>query len=263
MPSDPIAVEADPTRLAQVIGNLLNNSAKYTPPGGTIMLSVATRWPDVELTVADTGIGIPPDMLDRVFDMFTQVDTSLDRSTAGLGVGLSLAKRLVELHGGTIRAQSEGAGKGSRFTIRLPLLPKAEPATQGPASDNRPTQDISRHRILLADDNVDYASSLAFILRSMGHDVAVTHDGEEALAAARTFRPEVAFLDIGLPKLHGYALARELRHDAGTQAATLVAVTGWGQERDRRDAKAAGFDEHLVKPVSVEQILDVLAKLQP
>jgi signal transduction histidine kinase len=265
LPEDPIVVDADATRLAQLIGNLLNNAAKYTPPGGRIRLDVAVRAPDVAIEVSDTGIGIPPDMVERVFDMFTQVDTSLDRSTAGLGVGLSLARRLTELHGGTIRARSDGAGKGSRFTVRLPLAGEAPLPPDAPAaatsSSPTPPKGAARHRILLADDNVDFASSLAFILRGMGHEVVVTHDGAEALAAAREFRPDVAFLDIGLPKLHGYALARELRSDSATRAARLVAITGWGQDRDRREAKDAGFDLHFVKPVSVEQIVGVLTAM--
>jgi signal transduction histidine kinase/ActR/RegA family two-component response regulator len=270
VPREPVVVDADPTRLAQLIGNLLNNAAKYTPPGGTITLSVAEDELGIEVAIVDTGIGIPAHMIERVFDMFTQVDTSLDRSTAGLGVGLSLARRLAELHGGTISAASEGAGRGSRFVVRLPRVEaSAQPRPPGdaagvgastPAASSGATVTGARRRILLADDNVDFATSLAFILRGLGHEVVVTHDGVEALAAAREFRPEVAFLDIGLPRLHGYALARELRADAQTKRARLVAITGWGQERDRREAKDAGFDHHFVKPVSVEQILELLAE---
>ena len=255
----PIAVDADPTRLAQVIGNLLNNAAKYTPVGGEIALAFGTVDSQVEIRVTDNGIGIPADMTDRVFEMFTQVDTSLDRSTAGLGVGLSLARRLTELHGGTIAASSPGPGQGSTFTIRLPVAAgdaaeEAVPAPGAPAP-------AKQQRILLADDNVDFASSLAFILRSLGHEVVVTHDGAQALSAAREFHPAVAFLDIGLPKLHGYALARELRSHAATRSATLVAITGWGQDRDRQQAREAGFDHHFVKPVSVDQLLAILAKI--
>ena len=258
IPAQSVPIDADPTRLAQVLGNLLNNAAKYTPNGGRVALSARVNDHVVELSVADNGAGIPADMINRVFEMFTQVDTSLDRTTAGLGVGLTLARRLTELHGGTIEASSPGPGQGSTFTIRLPLAAgdvaskaEAKPASGAP---------VKHQRVLLADDNVDYAASLAMILRSLGHEVVVTHDGAQALAAAREFRPSVAFLDIGLPKLHGYALARELRSHPSTRDAVLVAITGWGQERDRQQAREAGFDHHFVKPVGVDQLLDVLAK---
>ena len=263
MPDEPVIVDGDATRICQLVGNLLNNAAKYTPPKGTIAIDVVLRPPVAEIAVTDTGIGIPPEMKQRVFEMFTQVDTSLDRATAGLGVGLSLAKRLTELHGGTIRAESEGAGRGSRFVVRLPLAEaKPESAAQSVAAAPAAKGDGARHRILLADDNVDFAASLAMILRGLGHEVVVTHDGVEALAAARRFHPEIAFLDIGLPKLHGYALARELRHDVATRAALLVAITGWGQERDRRQAREAGFNHHFVKPVNVDQLVALLASVE-
>jgi signal transduction histidine kinase/ActR/RegA family two-component response regulator len=258
IPHQRIWLDADSTRLAQVLSNLLNNAAKYTSPGGSIRLRVTPSATEVEIALTDSGVGIPAAMIDRVFDMFAQVDTGLDRSTAGLGVGLTLAKRLTELHGGTIRATSEGAGKGSTFTIRLPVdSPGAGEAVE--RIEGAPTRSVSPHRILLADDNVDFAASLAFILRGMGHDVLVAHDGSAALAAAKEFRPDVAFLDIGLPKLHGYALARLLREHPGTRSALLVAITGWGQDRDRQQAKDAGFDRHFVKPVAVEQILEAIA----
>jgi two-component system, sensor histidine kinase len=267
MPAAAIDVHADATRLAQVIGNLLNNAAKYTPDGGSIRLTVREVGRDIEIVVADTGIGIPASMIDRVFDMFTQVDTSLDRSTAGLGVGLSLAKRLVELHEGTVHAESEGRGRGSRFVVRLPRFAANAPERAPPAPRSErvesPSSAQQARRVLLADDNVDFASSLAFILRGLGHEVRMTHDGAEALAAARDFRPDIAFLDIGLPKLHGYALARELRADPATRGARLVAITGWGQDRDRREARDAGFDDHFVKPVSVDQIIALLAEMPP
>jgi signal transduction histidine kinase len=257
MAEEPLWLEADTTRLAQVLANLLNNAAKYSDAGKPILLRVEPSPTEIAITIVDEGIGIPPDMIDRVFEMFTQVDTSLDRSTAGLGVGLSLARRLVELHGGSIHAASAGPGRGSAFTVRLPRVeaPRPEAAeAKGPAAG-----DGRARRILLADDNVDFASSLAIMLRGLGHEVVVAHDGAHALETAKTFRPDVAFLDIGLPKLHGYALARKLREDPQTREAFLVAVTGWGQERDRELAREAGFDRHFVKPVGVEQIVDVLA----
>ena len=261
MPTEPVWIVADPTRLAQVLANLLNNAAKYSDPGKPIALRASTTPESVAIAVTDEGIGIPTGMIDRVFEMFTQVDTSLDRSTAGLGVGLSLARRLVELHGGTILAASDGVGRGSTFTMRLPRAPaEAAPVAPAPVADalrvaGRP------HRILLADDNVDFAASLAVMLRGLGHEVVIAHDGAHALDTARTFRPDVAFLDIGLPKVHGYALARKLREDPQTRDAFLVAVTGWGQERDRELARDAGFDRHFVKPVGVEQIIEVLGTI--
>ena len=258
VPPQTVPLDADATRLAQVLGNLLNNAAKYTPQGGRVALSARVVDRVVEISVEDNGTGIPAEMIDRVFEMFTQVDTSLDRATAGLGVGLTLARRLTELHGGTIEAKSAGLGQGSTFTIRLPL---AEGEVKSRGEDTTAPSAAAKHqRILLADDNVDYATSLALILRSLGHEVVVTHDGAQALAAAREFRPSVAFLDIGLPKLHGYALARELRNHASTRSAVLVAITGWGQDRDRQQAKDAGFDYHFVKPVGVDQLLGILAK---
>ncbi|HEX4885383.1 MAG TPA: ATP-binding protein [Casimicrobiaceae bacterium] len=258
MPEEPIWLEADTTRLAQVLANLLNNAAKYSDAGKPILLRVEAGPDAATISVIDEGIGIPADMIDRVFEMFTQVDTSLDRSTAGLGVGLSLARRLVELHGGSIRAASDGPGRGSTFTLQLP---RVEALPQMHAVDaGQPAAPATRtRRILLADDNVDFASSLAIMLRGLGHEVVVAHDGAHALETAKAFRPDVAFLDIGLPKLHGYALARKLREDPQTRDAFLVAVTGWGQERDRELARDAGFDRHFVKPVGVEQIVEVLS----
>ena len=260
MPAEALWIDADATRLAQVIANLLNNAEKYSEPGRPIALRVTAEEHEVAIAVADEGIGISPAMLDRVFEMFTQVDTALDRATAGLGVGLSLSRRLIELHGGRIEAASAGPGRGSTFTVRLPR--REAPAASVEREDEHERNDgIRAHRILLADDNVDFAASLAVMLRGLGHEVAVAHDGAHALATARTFRPEVAFLDIGLPRLHGYALARELRADPKTRETVLVAVTGWGQERDRQLAREAGFDRHFVKPVEIDQIVGVLAAI--
>jgi CheY-like chemotaxis protein len=260
MPADVLWIDADATRLAQVIANLLNNAAKYSDPGRPIALRVIADEHEVAIAVTDEGIGISPAMLDRVFEMFTQVDTALDRSTAGLGVGLSLSRRLIELHDGRIEAASGGAGQGSTFTVRLPRR-EAPPAPAAHEDDREPDDGLRTRRILLADDNIDFAASLAVMLRGLGHEVVVAHDGAHALATARAFRPEVAFLDIGLPRLHGYALARELRADPATREVVLVAVTGWGQERDRQLARDAGFDRHFVKPVDLDQIVGVLAAI--
>jgi two-component system, sensor histidine kinase len=257
LPAQPVWINADPTRLAQVFSNLLNNAAKYTDQGGRIAFHAELDGAGVIVRVEDNGIGIPAEMLRTVFDMFTQVDNSLERSQAGLGVGLTLARRLVELHGGTLEAHSDGRGQGSCFVIRLPL------ATDG-ARDGGQLPDIAEeslqicHRILLADDNVDFALTLATLLRGLGHEVLVTHDGEQALQAADGFRPDFAFLDIGLPKCNGYELARGLRESAVTARSILVAVTGWGQEKDRQLAAQAGFDHHLVKPVQLAQIQEIL-----
>jgi CheY-like chemotaxis protein len=256
LPSQPICVEGDRTRLGQVFANLLHNAAKYTEPGGYITLSLAREGEEAVVRVRDNGIGLAPESLAAIFDMFVQVDRTLERAQAGLGVGLTLSRQLVTLHGGTLAAKSEGVGKGSEFTVRLRLagatLPEVDPATpRARATQSR--------RILLADDNTDFANSLAAVLSSRGHDVRVAHDGAEALATAARFTPDFAFLDIGMPKVHGYEVARRLRELPATAECVLVAVTGWGQEDDRKRAREAGFDRHLVKPVDpadIDTILD-------
>jgi signal transduction histidine kinase/ActR/RegA family two-component response regulator len=258
LPEAPVWLEADATRLSQVFSNLLNNAAKYTNSGGAIRLDATVVGNSVAVRVIDNGIGLSPAMLSRVFDMFTQVDYSLERSNAGLGVGLTLARRLVELHDGKLEAYSDGPDHGSTFTATLPL------AASGPPQDsNQAEPEIvpdRRFRILLADDNVDFSSSLATLLRSLGHELLVAEDGLRALEAAPSFQPDFAFLDIGLPGLNGYALARALRANPATSATVMVAVTGWGQERDRQLAQDAGFDHHLVKPVEPAKIREVLAR---
>ncbi|MDB5757866.1 MAG: hypothetical protein JWM30_1155 [Burkholderia sp.] len=258
LPDDPVWLEADATRLSQVFSNLLNNAAKYTNSGGAIRLDARVTGKSVAVQVIDNGIGLTQAMLDRVFDMFTQVDYSLERSNAGLGVGLTLARRLVELHEGKLEAFSDGPDKGSTFVATLPLAASAAPQ---PAKHSEPEAVADRRfRILLADDNVDFSSSLATLLRSLGHELLVAEDGLRALEAAPAFQPDFAFLDIGLPGLNGYALARALRANPATSETVLVAVTGWGQERDRQLAQEAGFDHHLVKPVEPAKIREVLAR---
>ena len=258
LPEAPVWLEADATRLSQVFSNLLNNAAKYTNSGGAIRLDATVVGNSVAVRVIDNGIGLSPAMLSRVFDMFTQVDYSLERSNAGLGVGLTLARRLVELHDGKLEAYSDGPDHGSTFTATLPL------AASGPPQDSHQAEPEvvpdRRFRILLADDNVDFSSSLATLLRSLGHELLVAEDGLRALEAAPSFQPDFAFLDIGLPGLNGYALARALRANPATRATVMVAVTGWGQERDRQLAQDAGFDHHLVKPVEPAKIREVLAR---
>ena len=258
LPDAPVWLEADATRLSQVFSNLLNNAAKYTNAGGAIRLDAAVEAGSVVVKVADNGIGLSPAMLTRVFDMFTQVDYSLERSNAGLGVGLTLARRLVELHAGKLEAFSDGPDQGSTFVVTLPLATAAVPQENAIAEPDAIAG--QRFRILLADDNVDFSSSLATLLRGLGHELLVAEDGLRALEAAPAFQPDFAFLDIGLPGLNGYALARALRANAATSGTVMVAVTGWGQERDRQLAHEAGFDHHLVKPVEPANIRQVLAK---
>jgi two-component system CheB/CheR fusion protein len=251
---DPVWLDADPARLAQVLSNLLNNAAKYTEPGGRIWLTAARpAADDVLVRVRDTGIGIAPDMLPKVFELFAQADRSRDMSQGGLGVGLHLARRLVELHGGSVEAHSDGPGTGSEFVVRLPVLKTADRrspgADGGGAIGHRPPTTGSRKRVLVADDNTDAADSLAQLLRERGHEVAVAYDGLAALHRAEAFRPDVAVLDLGMPGLTGHEVARRLRQRTDLGRVRLVALTGWGQEEDRRTSLAAGFDLHLVKPL--------------
>jgi len=259
LPAEPVAVDGDRTRLAQVVSNLLNNAAKYTPPGGLVELSLARNDSQAILRVRDNGIGLTEESISRIFDMFVQVDRSLERSQAGLGVGLTLARRLVELHDGSIDVASAGIGHGSEFTVRMPLtLARAEAAAAGGAAASTPS---ARRRVLLADDNVDFLTSMGELLSARGHDVRIAHDGVEALQAADEFAPDVAFVDIGMPKVHGYEVARQLRQRNATRRCVLVAVTGWGQENDRRRSREAGFDRHLVKPVNPDDIEAIVAAL--
>jgi two-component system, sensor histidine kinase len=255
LPDRPVFLHGDATRLAQILSNLLNNAAKYTDRGGRVTLSARVEDKTLVVDVADTGIGLAPEMLDQVFEMFVQVDSTLERTNAGLGVGLSLARRLVELHGGTIAASSDGVGHGSRFTVRLPIVVDPEPPTKP-----TPAAFISAEtwRILLADDNVDFVNSIGALLSAMGHSVVITHTGPDALTAAARFCPDYAFLDIGLPQMSGYDLARGIRKLPCGPMTVMIAVTGWGQEKDRQLAFEAGFDHHLVKPVRFEQIEEIL-----
>ena len=255
LPDRPVFLHGDATRLAQILSNLLNNAAKYTNRGGRVLLRGAVEDKTLILEVADTGIGIAPDMLDSVFEMFVQVDSTLERSNAGLGVGLSLARKLVELNGGTITATSEGLGQGSRFIVRLPIVVEPEPPTKPTPAAFISTES---YRILLADDNVDFVNSIGALLTAMGHSVVITHNGPDALAAATRFCPDYAFLDIGLPHMSGYDLARGIRKLPTGAMTVLIAVTGWGQEKDRQLAFEAGFDHHMVKPVRFEQIEEIL-----
>lgn len=249
-------IDADLTRVAQVVGNLLNNSAKYTPDGGKIRLSVRRANDDVEISVTDNGLGIPLERLDDVFEMFNQVNRVLDRSQGGLGIGLALVRRLVELHGGSVEASSEGPNKGSTFTVRLPLA--SGPTT--PASI-LPDAPVPAHtRVLVVDDNHDAAEMLSVMLETVGYETTTAHDGASALEVARAVVPDVIVLDIGLPDVSGYEIAGELRRDQRFSGTSLVALTGWGSPDDRRKAFAAGFDMHLTKPVAAEDLKAALTR---
>ncbi len=262
IPGDRIAIDGDLTRLAQVFGNLLNNAAKYTEPGGRIELAVIQHGGEVEVAIRDNGIGIPPDMQARVFDVFTQVDRSLEKAQGGLGIGLSIAKRLVEMHGGTIRVRSDGHGKGSEFVVRLPGKDRArERALDVPQP--RAVAEGPRHRILVADDNPDTAETLSLMLGVMGHDIRVAHSARESIDAAAQFLPRIIFLDIGMPRMNGYEACQRIRAQPGGRDAYIVALTGWGQEEDRARAKAAGFDRHLVKPVEPLALEGLIRGLPP
>jgi len=249
LPPDPIHLQGDPTRLAQVIGNLLTNACKYSETGGKICLTVERQIGEVKIVIQDKGIGIPTEMLDNVFNMFTQIDKSLERSNGGLGIGLSLVKRLVELHGGTVTAYSEGLGHGSDFTVRLPIeiqQPRIDSLVQKPVAV---TSKPASRRILIVDDNRDSATTLALLMKVGGNDTKTAFDGMEAIATAETFQPDVILLDIGLPKLNGHDTCRAIRQKPWGKDILIIALTGWGQEEDRRKTFEAGFDNHLVKPV--------------
>ncbi|BDT57697.1 hypothetical protein MasN3_11910 [Massilia varians] len=258
LPPHPVTVDADPTRINQVVVNLLTNAAKYTPDGGRIALSLAVDEGMALLAVRDNGIGLPRHALATVFDMFSQLEPALQRSRGGLGIGLSLVRGIVELHGGTIGAESEGEGRGSCFTVRLPLAPVArlpEAAAAAPAP--------VAARILVVDDNADAAEMLLMALETFGCEVRAAHSAGAALAMAQEFAPEVALLDIGLPDLNGYELARRLRATTAGRHMRLIAATGWGQEKDRQRAFDAGFDHHLTKPIDFERLRSVLGSGGP
>ncbi len=257
LPPEPIYLDADPTRLAQVFANLLNNAAKYSERGGRIWLTAERRGGEVTVSVRDTGIGIAAEHLPRIFEMFSQIEPALERSQGGLGIGLALVRGLVELHGGTIEAHSAGSGKGSEFFVRLPAIEAHAELTQEPPEADQEIRTVRPMRILVVDDNRDAADSLAVMLRMTGHKTETAYDGLEAVQAAATFRPQVVLLDIGLPKMSGYEAARHIRAQPCGKDMALIALTGWGQEEDKRRAFEAGFDHHLTKPVAA----DVLEKL--
>jgi PAS domain S-box-containing protein len=255
LPPQPVYVHGDLTRLAQVAANLLSNASKYTPPNGSISLTLSMNNGAAEMRVRDSGIGIREEQMSRIFDMFAQASSSLERSQGGLGVGLALTRMLVELHGGTVTVESKGPGRGSEFIVRIPAVD----APAEPKSDiTVPHEEyLPRFKVLVADDNVDSAVTLGEAIEAMGHEVRIAHDGVATVEAARAFTPQVAFLDIGMPRMNGYEAARKLREHFGEDI-TLVAVTGWGQESDRKRAREASFDHHLTKPVDLAAIENLL-----
>ena len=255
IPVEPIYLDADLTRLAQVLANLLNNAAKFTERGGCVKLSAKRQGETAVIRVSDTGVGIPREMLPRVFDMFTQVERSIDRTRDGLGIGLTLVKRLVEQHGGTVEAHSEGPGYGSEFIIKLPVISSLPSISSiEPSIDVNGTNNHPGRRIVLADDNLDAAASLGMLLELLGHDVKTANDGFEALNAVESSRPELVLLDIGMPRMSGYEVAQRIREQSWGQEMVLIALTGWGQEEDKRRSFEAGFDHHLTKPVDPAEL---------
>ena len=262
LPEQPPVVDGDCMRLTQAIANVLGNAAKYTDAGGSIVLQVCARARDVEIRVRDTGIGIPAEVLPKIFDLFTQLDQRMERPQSGLGIGLALVRRLVEMHGGSVSAHSEGAGRGSEFVICLPLMtPAVLPAVGDQLTAECQAARPQHRRILVADDNLDALESLAALLALNGHEVHRAQDGAAALQAAMRHRPEVIFLDIGMPQMDGYEVARRIRAHEWGKEILLIAVTGWGQESDRQRSFAAGFDFHLVKPVDLEKLDQLLSKV--
>ena len=260
-PPEPVLVEGDPVRLEQAVANLLANAAKYTPPGGTIVVTTERDGADVVVRVRDNGIGIAPDVLPRIFDLFMQGDRSLDRSQGGLGIGLTLVRRIVEMHGGAIDAFSPGPGRGAEFVLRLPALPVQQEVAGKPLGESRDRRHVAHPaRVLIVEDHPDAAESLVMILELIGHHVRVVHDGVAGLEAARANPPDLMLIDIGLPGMNGYEVAQAIRRDPSLKHLVLVALTGYGQPEDKMQAMAAGFDYHLAKPVDIDALGDLVAR---
>ena len=260
LPSEPLTVQGDVHRLTQLLANLLNNAARYTPQAGTISVRARREHGWSVVQVRDTGRGIEPDMLKRIFHMFVQGRTPLERLGGGLGVGLALARRIAEAHGGSLEARSEGENKGAEFTLRIPLADRARPSAPAPAPEaaEGSAKPMLAKRVLVVDDNIDAATTLQLLLKSLGHETCVAYDGQHALRMAAEFRPDTVLLDIGMPGLDGYEVARRLRALKRERPLRIVAITGWGQEADRIRSREAGFDVHLVKPVDPSLLTSVL-----
>ncbi|HEX6962659.1 MAG TPA: PAS domain S-box protein [Lacipirellula sp.] len=259
LPQEPVLLNADLTRLAQVVSNLLTNAAKYTNRGGRIILKATSSAGEVVLSVKDNGIGVAAEHLPQLFEMFSQVTSALERSEGGLGIGLALVRGLVEMHGGSVEARSDGLGRGSEFIVRLPVMTE-QPAASRPSKSHTPTAapgDVAGCRVLVVDDNVDSALTLSALLKRYGHQTQIAHDGTAALDKAGDFLPEVVLLDIGMPRMNGYEVARRIREQPWGGDMTLVAVTGWGQDEDKRQAELAGFDHHLTKPLDFAALREI------
>jgi CheY-like chemotaxis protein len=259
LPPEPIHLDADLTRLAQVFSNLLNNASRYMEPHGHIWLTAERQGNEVVVSVRDIGIGIAAEQLPRIFEIFSQVDRSLERSQGGLGIGLTLVKQLVEMHDGTVEAKSDGLGRGAEFRVRLPVESVAS-STGDSGKPEEPAALESALRILIVDDNRDSAESLAMMLHMLGHEIRVAHDGKQGADAAEDFRPAVVLLDIGLPSMNGYEVCRHIRSQPWGSEMIVVALTGWGQEEDRRKSSEAGFDHHIVKPINPRELMTILAE---
>jgi CheY-like chemotaxis protein len=260
LPPAPVFLEADLVRLTQVFNNLLTNACKYTRPGGRIEVTVERQGSDVVVRVADNGIGIPPSLLERVFEKWVQVDRSVERVHAGLGIGLAVARQLVELHGGSITAYSEGLGRGTEFIVRLPILTR-QPLVLDPPPAPAPPIHGSTPRMLLVDDNRDSVESLALLLTLTGYEVKTAYDGCEAFEQAAAHRPEVILLDIGLPGMSGYEVCRTIRAEPWGKDMVVIALTGWGRDDDRRRTADAGFSGHLIKPVDYASLMKLLSRV--
>jgi CheY-like chemotaxis protein len=261
LPEEPVTLVADPVRLAQILANLLNNAAKYTEDGGRISLSARHEGNHAVISVRDTGVGIPVDVLPRVFDLFAQADRTYHRAQGGLGIGLTLVRTLVELHGGSVSAKSEGIGRGSEFTVRLPLGVELASRRDGALEETESV--FAAHRFLVVDDSRDAADSLALLLESLGADVHTAMDGPAALDELDSYRPSVMLLDIGMPGMDGLEVARRARQRPDSRDLTVIALSGWGQDEDRRRSREAGVDYHMVKPVDLDELGRLLTALAP
>ena len=259
LPEELLSVEGDPTRLVQIVGNILHNAAKFMEPGGRIVLSVSREDSYAVISVRDFGLGIQADLVSKIFDLFSQVHQKPETSHGGLGIGLALVRRLVEMHGGVVTANSEGLGKGTELVVRLPVIGVQSTIVALPTTDSKRPPQVSPRRILVADDNNDAVEALALQLRLAGHEVRSANDGLEALEVAETFAPQVVLLDLGMPRMDGYETAREIRRKWWGKSATLVALTGWGGQQDRQKTTEAGFDAHLVKPVTEFDLFHAIA----
>jgi PAS domain S-box-containing protein len=261
LPPHPVRLQADPVRLTQVVANLLSNAAKYTPPGGSIWLTADTAGNELTMRVRDTGAGLPPELIPKIFDLFVQGDTSLDRTRGGLGIGLTLVRGLVELHGGHVEAHSRGLGQGSEFIVRLPILAGGFAGPGIPPPTHLPQRALGSLRILIVEDNQDAATSLATMLDLWGHEVRTAFDGQAALAAAESFKPDVIISDLGLPGMDGYELARRLRVQPTFGQVVLIALSGYGRDEDKHRSLQAGFDHHQVKPLNIAWLFDLLGRV--